>query len=152
MYAYIARESCEVSREFNPFPTLVLSESTRIFRTVLTPRRASRDRPIGPGTSSVVLNGTTPAVGYRPCDGRKPQIPQHSAGVRREPIVSEPKPTGAMLAAIPAAVPAELRRELGARVPAAVVVAALEVGARDDDRRVAEDGALHTRRPPVSVG
>ena len=34
----------------NPFPTLVPYKGTRIFRTVVTPRRASRDRPIGPGT------------------------------------------------------------------------------------------------------
>ena len=43
--------------------------------------------------------------GYLPLDGHKPTIPQHSAGIRRLPPVSDPNPIWTIPAAIPAAVP-----------------------------------------------
>src|SRR5215471_19321389 len=43
-----------------------------------------------PTVSNDGANGLTPASEIKPCDGRKPQIPQLLAGIRVEPAVSVP--------------------------------------------------------------
>src|SRR5690242_21245111 len=58
--------------------------------------------------SSGAAPGTIPASEYRfvgQVDGRSPQTPQKPAGMRTEPPVSSPSPSGTMRAARAAAVP-----------------------------------------------
>ncbi|MCY1307662.1 hypothetical protein D9M70_576010 [compost metagenome] len=60
---------------------------------------------MGPTVSSVGDRGTTPAVLHRPAVGRSPQTWLKAAGMRIEPLVSEPMAAAAKLEATATALP-----------------------------------------------
>ena len=57
--------------------------------------RPATSRAIGPTVSMLGASGHTPASGIRPQVVLRPAIPQHAAGIRIEPPVSEPYETSA---------------------------------------------------------
>src|SRR5207237_10669186 len=74
-----------------PAIVLVPLSDTAMAHTARTVRAsASALRARTPNVSKDGANGLTPASEIKPCDGRKPQIPQLLAGIRLEPAVSVP--------------------------------------------------------------
>ncbi len=68
-------------------------------------RRRSIDDAIRPGASKLTASGITPSAEYRPCDGLKPATPQNAAGMRIDPLVSEPSARSATPSATATAPP-----------------------------------------------
>ena len=58
-------------------------------------KRSTAVEAISPGESKLGASGIIPSDGYRPCDGLKPATPQKAAGMRIDPLVSEPSDTSA---------------------------------------------------------
>ena len=73
--------------------------------TASSSRTSATERPSGPGVSRVEEIGTHPAFDEHPSVGRNPTHPHRAAGIRHEPPVSPPRPTGMRPAATAAAVP-----------------------------------------------
>ena len=67
---------------------------------------SSTQRPIGPSVARVAKNASAPASpGTKPHVGRKPYTLQNAAGLRKDPIMSDPSATGSIRAESPAAAP-----------------------------------------------
>jgi hypothetical protein len=62
-------------------------------------------RAIGPTVSKLGTSGNTPPTGTAPCAGLSPTTSQAAAGIRSEPPVSVPRPSGTSPAATAAALP-----------------------------------------------
>src|SRR5439155_24948147 len=61
----------------------------------------------GPIVSRLGASGQTPSTGTRPCVVLRPVTPQHAAGIRIDPPVSEPSATSASPVATATADPLE---------------------------------------------